>query len=170
MAHELGAVAFFRRGGIFVFKSLAEILAVESVETFSYRNPSAGFPIVSYSSPNDGGLTEDMALRRYVGWGITSGPIRGRAPAAAFAPEEFSSGGSEATMDALIQIPIVAIDFIASGHGAITSGVPVDLRMHTLRTDSPLDESVPPKVVVGVVAHHYQSQKYAIRVRGVLPL
>jgi len=167
MAREKGALCFFRRGSM-VFRTLASRLKLEPKSTYEYGNQAAEKQIISYVRPNAKSVLRDAVERNVIAWNMEKGFLKSGKKTDK--PPEFVPAANLATMNNLLAMPYPAIDFIASGNGALVPGIPISLKWNMLRIDAPLDESLPSKVVIGTVAHHYSSQKYFCRVKGVLPL
>jgi hypothetical protein len=167
VAREKGALCFFRRGSM-VFKTLSVMLKQEPKFAYEYGNMNARWQITSFVRPNTKSLIRDAAERNVIGWNMTKGLVRSAMKLAS--PPEFVNAANLPTLNNLQSMPYPAIDFITTGNGSLVPGIPLSLKWHMSRVDAPLDESLPSRVVVGTVAHHYRSQKYVCRVKGVLPL
>ena len=51
--------------------------------------------------------------------------------------------------------------------GALLPGLTLGLEWNTERADMPIDESLPAKVVIGMVAHSWKPQSYFCQVSGI---
>ena len=165
MAMEKASVCFYRRGRLY-FKRLAELYASLPEITYEYNNPQAENQIEAFAIPNTESLIGDLHLRNFIGWDMVKGFVRsGRETRR---PPEFVSVANIATMDNLLRVAYPAIDFPTAGNGALMPGITLALKWHTDRLDAPIDESLPPKILIGTVSHWYSAQKYISRVKGVV--
>jgi len=168
MAAEKGAVCFYRRGTL-VFRKLAQDLAVQKVEySYEYDNPAAANQIVHYTRLNTKAVLQDRVNRHLIGWHMVDGVIKSGKKTQD--PPEYVSVSSLAALRNLVEMPYPAIDYTALGNGQLMPGIPLALKWNTAKLDAPIDESLPEQVIIGTVAHHYATQKYLCRVKGVLPL
>ncbi len=166
IAKERGGLCFYRRGSI-VFQKLGELLKKEAKHTYEHDNRRAKNQIVYFTRDNAKALIKDRVERNVIGWDMVKGIMKSGKKTTK--PPEFVSVCNMPTMNNLTEIPYPAIDFIALGNGAFVPGMPISLKWNAARVDAPIDESLPAKVVIGTVAHYYSSQKYFVRVKGVLP-
>ncbi len=170
IAREQGAVCFFRRGTI-VFKKPSELLKVVPKvpdHVYEYDNPTAPNQIAHFTRVNAKSVLQDRIERNIIGWDMTKGLVKSGKKTTA--PPEFVSLHNMPTMNNLTDMPYPAIDFTALGNGLLVPGMTLKLVWNTAKDNAPIDESLPAKVIIGVVAHHYSAQKYRMRVKGVLPL
>jgi hypothetical protein len=150
-----------------VLKKLSELLKNEVTYTYEHDNPTAVNQIVHYERPNAKSVIQDRVERNIIGWDMVKGIVKSGKKTTK--PPEFVSVFNMPTMNNLLEIPYPAIDFTALGNGALMPGMPISLKWNIGKLDAPIDESLPTKVVIGTIAHHYAEQKYIIRVKGVLP-
>lgn len=167
MARELGAVVFWRRGAV-VFKKLKDLLAQPAKLTYHHDDRTQKNQIIMYTRSNARTIIRDRVQRNYMGWNMEQGMLRSGKKTNK--PPELVSNASKPSLDNHLEIPVPAIDFTTAGSGYLMPGLPMKLVWNVQRLDAPIDESLPPKVVVGTVAHFYSTQKYFCRVLGVLPL
>ena len=169
VAYEQGAVVYARRGELH-FDRLRNLFSRAAGVTYHYEDRGQENQVISYVNPNVDAIVRDKAVRKYAGWSPTEGYVEGGA-AGDSAPVEWRSSSHVATLSNLGSAGIPAIDFVCLGNGEITSGMVMDFVWNLDRTDAPMDESLPQKVVVSSVAHYYSRwQKYLCRVKGVVPL
>ena len=163
MAQEHGAVCFWQRGQI-VFRKLKELYSAAPEMVYSHNDSRKGNKVIVYSRPNTEGIIQDLTERNYVGWDMVEGFQKSsRVPKA---PAEFTSA-SKASLDNLTEIPKPVIDFSTAGNGALLPGLTLGLEWNTERADMPIDESLPAKVVIGMVAHSWSPQSYFCQVSGI---
>lgn len=167
IAKEKGAVCFYRRGSI-VFRKLSELAKKTVKYTYENENPTAANQIIYFTRENSKAVLKDRVERNIIGWDMVKGLVKS-AKNTTKAPE-FVSVSNLVTMNGLLEMPCPALDMVVLGNGALLPGISVALKWNTAKIDAPLDESLPAKVVIGTVAHHYSAQKYFARLKGVLPL
>jgi len=166
-ALEQGAVAFFQRGKM-CFQKLSELYAKESQLTYHYNDARKENQVGTYQKPNVDAIIKDKISRKYSGWSPTKGFV-GSATATAGTPVEWRPHANVATLNNLGTIGMPAIDFVCHGNGYLMPGVSLSFVWNMERSDAPIDETLPEKVVVSAVAHYYSRQKYFCRVKGVIP-
>ena len=167
LAYEQGAVVYTRRGELH-FNRLRTLFAKPVELTYHYDDREQENQVISYVKPNVDAIVRDKVVRKYSGWSQTEGYVGGQA--AGGSPVEWRSSQNVTTLTNLGTSCMPAIDFVCLGNGMLTSGITVDLVWNMGRTDAPLDESLPEKVVVSAVAHYYsRSQRYLCRVKGLVP-
>lgn len=166
-AREAGAMLFYRRG-VIVGARLADLLAVDPpAHEYHYLDRREKNQILHFSQPNADEILKDRIGKSYRGWSMTDGFIesgkgKGR-------PPEFSSLPRKAALDNLASYTVPVLDLTVPGNGFLMAGETMEIVWNKAVSDDPLDESLPEKVVIGVVAHHYEAQKYSCRVKGFLP-
>ncbi|HOH29114.1 MAG TPA: hypothetical protein PLC40_05535, partial [Candidatus Hydrogenedentes bacterium] len=133
--------------------------------TYEHDNLQAGNQIIHFTRLNAKSLIKDRVERNIIGWDIVKGLVKSGKKTTK--PPEIVSVFNTKTMNSLIEIPFPAIDFTALGNGALMPGMPIAIKWNMGKTDAPIDESLPAKVVVGTVAHYYSAQKYFMRVKGI---
>jgi hypothetical protein len=164
MAREKAAACFYRRGDL-VFKKLVDLFAKEPDIEYEYQNPLAENQVEYFSRPNTREVIDSFHRRSFIGWNMVDGFLQSRNETAR--PVELVSMANVSTMDNLSKIAYPAIDFTASGNGALVPGATVKIVWNAWKQDVPIDESLPAKILIGTVSHWYSAQKYACRVKGV---
>jgi len=77
---------------------------------------------------------------------------------------------SASALDNLSAVHIPDVDWVGNGSGAVRPGIAIAVKWNQDRMDSPLNESLPEKIIVGTASHYYTEQKYLTRVKGILPI
>jgi hypothetical protein len=167
MALELGGKFYYQRGKFYMGRVVA-MLSQDAAMTYAYEDRQAEYQIIHYSRPNAGYMVKDVLLRDYRGWNMTNGFIS--ALKHDDRPVEFVSNDTMSALKNLTVTSFPEVDFITHGHGMLRPGISLDLEWNLLRNDSPIDESLPGKIVIGTAAHFYSAQKYFVRIKGILPV
>ena len=167
MAREMGASAFYCRDEL-VFRSICELFQAPPAFEYHSNDDREQTQIAGYTQINSGGLIDDRVRRSYQGWNITKGRIR--APGWSKSASESTGLTNSLSLSGLSSIPVPVLDMYLQGNGGLRPGDTLSLVWNSLNLESPLDESLPDKVLIGTVCHRYSSQKYQCRVKGVLPL
>jgi len=167
LAREQGARIFYQRGKLYMRK-VRDIFSETAEYTYAYENRQAELQILKYTRPNIPYVVEDVLLKSFCGWHITKGMLC--AQKYADRAVELSAYDSIGTMKNLSVVESPEVDFTIQGYSRIKPGISLGLEWNVYRVDLPLDESLPEKIVTGVVAHNYSEQKYYIRAKGILPL
>lgn len=175
IAKEMGAQMWYSRNTIHMCKF--EFCYAQSPEmTFEYGKIGSENSILKYEKPSEQVAAQETKLRVWTGWDEKKGrvstpldnPLLSKIKGVA---KQFYPGGNNPWIlaNALVGTK-VAIDFIASGSFAVEPGKSLALRWHQANPQDPLNENLPDKIVVDTVSHFYAPQKYAIRVKGAVPL
>lgn len=168
-ASELGARIYYHRKTVYA-QRLETLMAKGPVFTTGYndtRRDGSDYKIVSYDRPNASVVMSDGIDRRWCGWDMIDGMVY--ASRGAEFPREFCHASKVAVLNSLSGIPLPEVDFVLAGMGQLKPGETLATNWYLNRIDSPMDESLPPKIVIGTAAHHYQAQKYLTRIKGVTP-
>lgn len=163
LSRELGAAIYYCRN-TFNAKSLKELFAQEPFAEFHYDDRREENQILSYQSTFRTEFAHERMRRSFIGWDITEGLIQGARNTDA--PLEMARFGDSLTLDALNSYLLPAIDFECNGWGALKPGLCLSLKFHRSREGKPYDESIPGKVLIYAVSHHYATNRYACRVKG----
>lgn len=163
MGRELGAAIYYGRGKFHAW-SLRQLYQQEPFAEFHHDDPRQDNQILAYKALYRSELANERMRRAYVGWDITEGVVQGvRHPDA---PIEIARFGQVPVLDALNTYLLPAIDFGCNGWGELRPGQCIGLKFHRSRNGKPYDESLPEKVLIFAVAHHYATNKYQCRVKG----
>ena len=165
MSIEQGAHVFLQRDTVCLYR-LADIMAQTGI-IYHYDNKTEQNQILRHTAPSAQHILEDKIIRRYSGWNMKNGWVS--TGESDLCPLN-SSSQSTLTMKNIGKSPKPAIDFTCVGNGFLKAGICLDLVWNTLRVNSPIDESLPERVVIFNVAHNYRANKYFCRVKGVTPL
>lgn len=163
MGRELGAAVYYLRNE-FCIKSLKTLFEQEPFAEFHHNDNRQDNQIISYKSTYRKDLSKERMRRSFVGWNMVDGLIR--AVKNEDAPIEMARFGEVPTLDAMNTYLTPAIDFGTNGWGELKPGVCVAPKIHRVSEGKPYDESVPEKVLLYEVAHHYAVNKYECRVKG----
>lgn len=174
MALEHAACFFLTRGERFHCEFKRRM--VEAEPLFTYDHYDEDYPedvefgpyhgqILFYAKPENNVILENMMVRYYTGFDMIRGPMY--AARNTDTPLRFVSPTKELTMNNLNVNLIPAVEFTAPGNSYVTAGCMMKLNWYQSDKHHPIDESLPPKALVGTVIHHYSAQKYFIRVKCV---
>jgi len=171
LSAEIGARIFCHRGKVYArrLKSMYDDPPAFSLAYNDTRKPDEidAYKIASYQRPNTDELVADSIDRQWCGWDMRTGPTQSRKGAL---PSEWCGLSSQGGLDNLSAIPKPEVDIVlAGGVGMLRPGLCCSLVWYLDRIDSPMDESLPEKAVIGTAAHHYQSQKFLTRLKMVVP-
>ena len=163
LGRELGAAIYYCRNSLHA-NSLKELFAQESFAEFHYDDQREENQILTYRSAFRNEIAHDRMRRNFVGWDIREGLIQGSRNTDS--PPEMARFGESLTLDALNTYLLPAIDFECNGWGALRPSLCLSLKFHRSRDGKPYDESIPGKVLVYAVSHHYATNRYLCRVKG----
>jgi hypothetical protein len=166
MAREQGGHLFISREHV-RFKRLKEQMAGEADATYHYGDPREKNQIIRHSVPSADLVMDDRLRRSFSGWNLTEGWVKSGKNSGAV--PELHASPHKLTLDNLSLVHKPVLDFSCMGNGNLRAGAVLDLEWHMPRTDAPLDEYLPERVVAWNVAHYYKAQKYFCRVKGVQP-
>lgn len=167
MCHEMKAACFNRRGTV-VFHTWSALLKQEPEFTY-HHNPPPGEEcdeeIFSYELLRTQSVIKDRVERNYMSWNLTGGIVS--TSKALKKAAEWVGPAAKSVLDNMLTVPLPALDMIISGQGTVRPGVVMNLVWHTSNPEKPIDESLPSKVLISVVAHYYSGSNYMCRVKGV---
>lgn len=174
MAGEQGALIWLGRDTMHADR-LQTLMATAPAFEYHYNKPDEKYQIASYTKPSRQTRLEESAIRGFSGWNeitgrvkaSTAGPILSKAKGYA---RELHSSVNTATLNNAPTEMRTAVDFVCQGNGFLCAGMALKLWWHQNNLERPLDESLPDKIVIEAVAHHYSAQKYFCRVKGAVPL
>lgn len=161
LAYE-SAAAFYYLRKKFYTKSYAKLWAQPSFAEFHYDDARKTNQIVSYTGLYRKDLANERMNRSFVGWDMVKG-VLGQGGGG---PVEISRHSQEHKLAAMNTYMLPAIDFGTHGWGSLKPGVCIDLKFHRSQEGKPFDESLPEKVLLTAVAHHYATNRYSCRVKG----
>lgn len=167
MCHEMKATCFNLRGKV-LFYTWASLLKQEPEFTYHHTPPpedECDEEIFSYELLRTQAIVKDRVERNYMSWNITGGLVS--TTKALKKAAEWVAPAAKGVLDSLLVTPMPAIDLIISGQGEVRPGVVMGLVWHTDNPEKPIDESLPNKVLVSVVAHYYSGSNYLCRVKGI---
>ncbi len=165
MAREKGAHFYLRRTEA-CFHRLSDLLQVESPFVYHHDDSRKENQIIQYTAPSCQHILEDRIIRNYQGWNITEGWVTSGVDA----PPEIYSSPSKTTLKNINAAPAVVLDFSCTGNGFLMPGMSLDFVWNVQNVDRPIDESLPERAVIWLVAHYYRANKYMCRVKCVRPL
>lgn len=165
MAKELGALVFIRRGTL-VFRTVEELLSRPPSYVYHYNDTRQEYQIAQYALPNDRSLIDDLTHRRFVGWDDQKGMVYSRIYSSS--PVEHTGVTSKVVLDNLSKIPVPVFDAYMFGNGGLVAGDCLGVVWNRSDLERPIDESLPERVVIGLVAHSYKNRKYYCRIKGIL--
>lgn len=165
IARETGKLAFLSRG-IVTLKSFDELLqeGLKKPFEYHYRDSRKDNQIAGYRVLDSEWKAKDILNANYAANDMSKGMVKGNSPA----PVEFSGASSKATLKAMGNIPVPAIEFLVEGHGGLQLGKVCKIAWNKLQGESPIDESLPDTVVIGSVSHYSRANRYQCRVMGLV--
>lgn len=164
MAKEQGGHVFLDRDKI-VLKRIDELMARDPDFIYHHNDNREQNQIISYQAKNPKYMIKDKLKRCYSGFDITNGWVKSTKNSDA-APERYSSAAG-LVLSGINSVPVPVLDCTVTGNGYIRAGSVMGIEWHTARTDAPLNEALPEKVVVWAVSHYYSDMKYFCRIKGV---
>jgi hypothetical protein len=172
LSAEIGARVYYHRKSVYAMRleTLFDQTAAFDLVYNDTREPEKadGYKIASYRRPNTEALVSDSIDRRWCGWDMIQGPMQS-SRGAGF-PAEWCGMARQSALDSLSAVPKPEVDLVlAGGMGKLRPGLCVNMAWYQDRIDSPMDESLPGKAVIGTAAHHYQAQKFLTRLKMVAP-
>jgi hypothetical protein len=182
MALEHAACFFLTRGERFHCQFKKRM--VEAAPMFTYDHYDEDFPIdvefdayhgqiLFYARSYNETILEDMMVRRPIGFNMLYGFIDAdrniRIPSRdnIIAPAVSASQKYEVTLNNLNVNLIPVVEFTAPGNAYLVAGCMMKLNWYESDKEHVIDESLPDKALVGTVVHHYNAQKYFVRVKCV---
>lgn len=173
IATEQGAHIWLARDGWKV-KTFAKLFAQEPRFEYHHNKLDQEFQITCFTRPSLQNRIQEQHVRIFTGWNDENGRVKSPSggPVLSKAKGAFPSKNASQNIQTLGNLPTshkIAIDFVCHGNGFITPGMVLKLFWHQPSPETPIDESLPDKVVVFAVAHYYTAQKYVCRVRGAVP-
>jgi hypothetical protein len=172
LSSEIGSRIYYLRRGVYAMR-IGTLFAADPSFNLSHNDTSDpdkidGYKIASYGRPNTEKLVSDSVDRKWCGWDMISGPMT--SSKGGEHPAEWCGLSKQSALDNLSEIPKPEVDIVlAGGIGKMRPGLSVGLSWYQDRIDSPMNESLPEKAVIGTCAHHYQAQKYITRLKMVIP-
>ncbi len=168
LSSELGARIFYCRKRVYA-ETLRDLWVKPDHFILGYNDTRRGhesdYKIIGYDRPNTQMLVSDAIDRRWCGWNMVEGMLY----ADGAHPPELCHADSLPVLNSLSEVPQPEVDFIVAGMGQLRPGMALGANWYLNRIDAPIDESLPPRLIVGVAAHHYQAQKYITRIKGLVP-
>lgn len=155
-------------------RTFAKLFSQEPAFEYHYKKEDEEFQIINFTKPSQQNRLHEQQVRSFTGWNDEKGRIKSPStgPVLSKAKGAFASKFSSQNVQTLGNLPTahrIAIDFMCHGNGFLTPGMVLKLWWHKADPESPLDESLPDKVVIFAVAHYYSAQKYFCRVKGAVP-
>lgn len=166
-AQEQGGCMFVQRDKI-CFKKIDDLFKSAKAFVYENNNPKAMYRIIQYVEPSAKALVEDKVIRNVSGWNETKGWLKSTVNTSA--PVLTHPVQSLSTINNASSGLSPVMDFTCAGNGKIKAGDVIEMRWNTQINERPLDESMPEKILVREVLHHYTTQKYYCRVKGVKPI
>lgn len=167
MAREQAGQIFFSRDRISI-KRISELMKNEPDFTYHSGDNREELQVITYQVKKPEQTLKDRMVRSYSSFSITDGWVSSNKNLGGVPQLYGSSLGP--VLDSLNAVPFPVIDCTVSGNGGIRAGSVIGFQWHTRRQDSPLNEALPEKVVVHLVAHHYNQTGYFCRIKGVIEL
>ena len=158
-----------------MFKTLAELFKQSARVKYQDDNIKAKNQVGFSNSNGSSGIIKDRLSRSYVGWDMEKGFVRSgvtqgdQGGDSNEVPMHFAPHSNPITLGNLQFAPVPSVDFVVIGNGNIMPGITMEIKWNETRQDAPIDEGMPPKIVVSTVAHYYSKNKYYCRVKGVVP-
>lgn len=174
MADEQGSHIWYCRGGIHM-KKFAEMFKQEPSLTLHHGRAFDDYQIMSYTAPSEQMAAQEKNVRSFTGWDEKLGRIK-TSPQSPFLKGASSTPMTQtgsASPFILGNSPVAtktAIDMVTVGKLSIEPGQTLKLMWHLPDPSHPINEGLPPKVVVSSVSHWYSAQKYYCRVKGAVEL
>ncbi len=170
MAREQGAHIYQRRKHICMHR-LSDILnRTEPDIVYHHNDMTKVNQIITYQALSPQHILKDKIERRNSGWNMTDGWITGSGvlPGKSFSRQ---SSASKVTLGNIAHAAVPILDLTCHGNGKLMPGLCMEIVWHNIyRQDMPIDESLPDRAVVWLVAHHYSSNEYFCRVKLARPL
>lgn len=162
LAHEKAAAIWISRGKVYC-KSFKALKVKPPKLTYYHQDKTQIDTILQFQKLNSKAIIADAVERNFMGFDMVNGITK--TLKASKKPLEFVA--QVAGLDNLNVIPEPAIDFITTGNGAIRPGINMKLVWKSDDPNNPIDESLPPVILIGTVAHYYAPQRYYCRVKGI---
>ena len=163
LSRELGAAIYYQRGFLNI-KSLQGLFMEPIFDTYHYNNEGEEAKIVTYKSLYRDSLASELIHKHYNGWNINDGHLQ--ATRNNGQPVEILPLNTLSQLDNQNWVLLPVIDFGTHGRGALKPGLTIGLKFHRAREGRPFDESLPEKVLIYLVAHHYEANSYKCRVKA----
>ncbi|MBE0505905.1 MAG: hypothetical protein IBX50_04185 [Marinospirillum sp.] len=163
LSRETGTAIYYQRGSLLI-KSLDGLFSQPEFDTYHYQDSMQESKILAYKSLYRGDLAAELIHKHYAGWNIVDGHIT--ATMNDDQPVEIRPLHTVPQLDGQNWVVIPVIDFGTHGRGELMPGLNIGLKFHRARQGRPLDESLPEKVLIYLVAHHYEANRYSCRVKA----
>ena len=163
MARDYGAMCWLSRGVVH-FKLINNAINPRHEHEFEYqgKREEGKFIIEAFQPAKVKDHADRKVRKNYFGWSTTHGVLEGKENKDA--PAQYRSQVNRSQLDngAVYQLPIIDCDMAGDTRFA-PAGV-VKAIINKFRIDSPIDESIPPKLYIQRVAHYQQGFRYRVKV------
>ena len=158
LAREHGALVFCRRDEL-VFDSFAELFKKKEVREYYHNDTRKDFQISTFKVHKDAFLLRELLDRQYVGWSLNDGWMAStRYSDKAI---KFTSASQKYVLDNLSKSWRHVVEIEMLGDGALRVGDVIKTNWIRSSIESPLDESLPEKMLIVHVSHAYINGKYS---------
>lgn len=163
LARELGAFIYYQRNKLYL-KKIGDLVSLPEFDTYHYRDRTEESQILTYKSLYRESLAGELLHKYYHGWDIVEGHIKSTLNGSE--PVEIVQFNTLSQLDNPNWALLPVIDFGSQGRGDLAPSKSIKMKFHRTREGRPLDESLPEKVLIYLVAHHYAANAYKCRVKA----
>lgn len=157
IARDDGAMCWVARGAIH-FRSMSKLAATSAALTYEANNPqSKNLLMTRWRVVNNDHEYLKQHQFRFMGYDMQGGLIESGSKDF---PIKWVSAQDQQVLSNMSKCMLPRFIMETGGNGALTPGMSIKCLVHSYNTDSGLDESVPPLMVVNRVAHYEDRYTY----------
>ena len=168
LKEDLGAFCWYSRGKIYL-KKFEEVFDSKEVLTAEYdalEPVENSAKISSFRGKSNEEINKAILQKQPVGFDIESGFIESQYYKDK--PKTQTQLRSRRSLDRFSLAYYQSVDLAINGKGIAVAGKTIGIHIfqHYVASDRPLDESIPPKVIIGKAIHYSHKQRYTTRIVG----